>query len=140
LADVTNLDSALKQRCLPILGAGADDPQPWDSAVRTASVILEERLRDVGGIEGADQHGRKLVNAVFGENGSLADYFDSSSELLGYRDTYVGIVGTIRNPSAHQLVDPTPEEGGAVIVFINLLLKRLEDLRREIEEDAAASS
>ena len=50
LADITTLDADLKQRCLPILGAGAADPKLWDSAVRTAGVILEERLRGVGGI------------------------------------------------------------------------------------------
>ncbi len=47
LADITALDTELKHRCLPILGAGAADPKLWDSAVRTAGVILEERLRDV---------------------------------------------------------------------------------------------
>jgi hypothetical protein len=50
LADTTNLDAELKQRCLPILGAGRTDPKLCDSVVRTAGVILEERLRDVGGI------------------------------------------------------------------------------------------
>jgi len=34
-----------------------------------------------------------------------------------------------RNPSAHRLVDPAPHEGGAYIVFVNLLLKMLDDLR-----------
>src|SRR6202007_401393 len=44
LADITNLDAELKQRCLPILGAGSPDPKLWDSVVPTAGVILEERL------------------------------------------------------------------------------------------------
>jgi hypothetical protein len=42
---------------------------------------------------------------------------------------YAGTIGAFRNPSAHRLIDPTPEEGGAFIVFVNLLLKKLEDLR-----------
>ena len=129
LADLTNFDGNLKQRCLPILGAGPADPMLWDSAVRTAGVVLEERLRDVGNISDAAVIGRDLVNRVFGQTGTLAGKFASAAERDGYRDVFAGIVGMIRNPSAHRLVDPTPEEGGATLVFVNLLLKKLELLR-----------
>jgi hypothetical protein len=129
LADVTNLDDEIKDRCLPILGAGSTDPMLWDSAVRTAGVILEERLRDVGGITDHGRVGRDLVNDIFGNNGTLADEFSLGAERQGYRDLYAGIVGAFRNPYAHRLVDPIPDEGGALIVFINLLLRRLEDFR-----------
>jgi hypothetical protein len=70
LADVTNLDDELKQRCLPVLGAGSADPMMWNSAARTAGVILEERLRDVGSIAGTGRVGRELVNDVFGNGGT----------------------------------------------------------------------
>jgi hypothetical protein len=129
LADITALDSELKHRCLPILGAGAADPKLWDSAVRTAGVILEERLRDVGRITDPQAVGRDLVNKVFGKSGSLAVKFGHDAEREGYRDLYAGVVGAFRNPSAHQLVDPAPHEGGAYIVFVNVLLKKLDDLR-----------
>ena len=129
LADITNLDTELKQRCLPILGAGSADPKLWDSAVRTAGVILEERLRDVGGITDPGRIGRDLVNDVFGARGTLATKIPNESERQGYRDMYAGIVGVYRNPYAHRLVDPAPEDGGAFVVFVNLLLKTLEDLR-----------
>jgi hypothetical protein len=129
LAEVTNLDGSLKSRCLPILGAGAADPALWDSAVRTAGVILEERLRDVGGINDRNLIGRELVNKVFGATGTLANKFSVPAEREGYRDLFAGVVGVFRNPSAHRLIDPTPEEGGATIVFVNLLLRKLEALR-----------
>lgn len=129
LADVTNFDASLKQRCLPILGAGPTDRMLWDSAVRTAGVVLEERLRDVGRISDVSIIGRDLVNRVFGQTGTLAAKFTVSAERDGYRDLFAGVVGMIRNPSAHRLIDPTPEEGGATLVFVNLLLKKLELLR-----------
>jgi hypothetical protein len=69
------------------------------------------------------------VNDVFGTNGTLASKFTVASEREGYRDLYAGIVGAYRNPFAHRLIDPSPEEGGAFIVFVNLLLKKLEALR-----------
>jgi hypothetical protein len=131
LADVTNLDAELKQRCLPILGAGSADPKLWDSVVRTAAVILEERLRDVGEINDPNINGRELVNWVFGNKGTLASRIPDESERRGYRDMYAGIVGIFRNPYAHRLIDPNPEDGGTFVVFVNLLLKILEDLRQK---------
>jgi hypothetical protein len=130
LADVTNLDDELKRRVLPILGAGSADPMMWDSAVRTAGVILEERLRVVGGISDAGRMGLGLVNDVFGNDGTLAGSFSLDGERQGYRDLYAGVVGAFRNRYAHRLIDPLPEDGGAFIVFVNLLLKMLEDLRQ----------
>lgn len=129
LADIGSFDEELKQRCLPILGAGSADPMLWDSAVRTAGVILEARLRDVGSISDPNRTGRNLVNEVFGNNGTLASKFTVASERDGYRELYAGTVGAFRNPSAHRLIDPSPEEGGAFIVFVNLLLKKLEAMR-----------
>ncbi|WP_071191516.1 TIGR02391 family protein [Trichormus sp. NMC-1] len=129
LTDISGFDKELKQRCLPILSAGGADPMLWDSAVRTAGVILEERLRDVGSISDPNRTGRNLVNDVFGNNGTLALKFTVSSERDGYRELYSGVVGAFRNPSAHRLIDPSPEEGGAFIVFVNLLLVKLEALR-----------
>lgn len=129
LADITNLDEEIKKRCLPILGAGSTDPVLWDSSIRTAGVILEERLREVGGISDANCVGQALVNNVFSNNGTLQSKFSVDSERQGYRDLYAGIVGVFRNPSSHRFLDPSPEEGGAFIVFINLLLKMLEKLR-----------
>jgi hypothetical protein len=129
LADVTHLDEAIKQRVLPILSAGAGDSMLWDSAVRTAAVVLEERLRNVGGISDSSVIGKDLVNKVFSKTGSLASKFTNDSERDSYRDIYAGVVGLIRNPSAHRLIDPTPEEGGVSIVLIDLLLRKLEALR-----------
>ncbi len=131
LAEETNLDPELKQRCLPMLGAGAADPALWDSAARVALVVLEERIRSVAGIADPNRSGRDLVNDVFGGKGMLADRFENQSERNGYRDLYAGVVGVFRNRYAHRLVDPTPEDGGALIVFVNLLLKMTDDLGRE---------
>jgi hypothetical protein len=129
LANPSGFDEALIKRCFPILATGGSDPILWDSAVRTAGVILEERLRDVGSITEPNRTGRDLVNDVFGDKGTLTSKFPIASERLGYRELYSGIVGAFRNPSAHRFIDPSPEEGGAFIVFVNLLLKKLEDLR-----------
>jgi len=129
IPDVAHLDAKLRDRCVPILTAGAANPAVWDSAVRTAGVVLEDRLRDVGGIVDPNVIGQELVNRLFSANGTLASKFAAAAERQGYRDLFAGVVGVFRNPSAHRFIDPTPEEGGAIIVFVNLLLRKLEALR-----------
>ena len=129
LNDISSFDEELKNRCLVLLGSGGSNPKVWDSAVRTAAVVLEDRLRDVGYILDPEKAGRKIVNAIFTEKGTLASKFTDKDELGSYRELYSGILGVFRNPSAHGLVNPSPEEGGAFIVFVNLLLKKLEALR-----------
>ena len=83
----------------------------------------------MGSITDPNRTGRDLVNDVFGDRGTLTSKFPIQSERIGYRELYSGIVGAFRNPSAHRFIDPLPEEGGAFIVFVNLLLKKLEELR-----------
>lgn len=122
------MDEDLEHRCLPVLAEDATDPKRWDTAVRNAGVVLEQRLRQVGGIDDQNLTGRDLVNAVFGDRGTLTGEFEISSERQGYRDLYAGVVGAFRNPSAHRFVDPRPEDGKAFITFVDLLLRRLDEL------------
>ena len=122
------LDEELKTRCIPLLGAGGSNPIVWDSVVRTAgTVVLEERLRSAAG--GSDSAtGADLVNAAFKKAGSLGHKFGSDSEREAYRSLYAGAVGLVRNDYAHHLVDPAPEDGAAVLLLVNLLLKMLDGL------------
>lgn len=129
MSNLEDMDEVLKQRCMIVMGAGGTDPMVWDIAVRAAGVVLEGRLRDVGSITNSGRTGRELVNDVFGKNGSLSGRFELDAEREGYRDLYAGVVGAFRNPYAHRFVDPSPEEGGAFVMFVNLMLKKLEDLR-----------
>jgi hypothetical protein len=129
ISGIDGFDEELKTRCLPLLATGGASSELWDSVVRTAGVILEARLRDIGSISDPNQTGQGLVNSLFNQTGVLASRFPVDSERQGYRDLYAGIVGVFRNPSAHRLIDPTPEDGGAFLVFVNLLLRKLEALR-----------
>ena len=129
LANPSGFDKELARRCFPILTTGGSNPDSWDTAVRNAGVVLEERLHIIGSITDQTKIGRDLVNAVFSKSGTLAPKFLVDPEREGYRDLYSGIVGVFRNPSAHRFIDHSPEEGGALILFVNLLLKKLEDLR-----------
>jgi Protein of unknown function (Hypoth_ymh) len=130
LTEIEHLDSEIQQRCLIPLSAGGSDPKAWDNAVRAATVVLEERLRTLGKTEtikpGATGEG--IVNAIFGSKDSVLGDKLESGQLKAYRDLYAGMMGVFRNPYAHRFVDPSPEIGGAIIVFIDVLLKNLDDI------------
>lgn len=130
LTEVKHLDSELWNRCRISLSAGGDDPKAWDEAVRTATVVLEERLRKLGktNLINPDATGESIVNIIFaGKNPVLSGKLDDK-QLKAYRDLYAGMMAVFRNPYAHRIIDPSPEVGGAIITFINLLLKTLNDI------------
>jgi hypothetical protein len=129
LFEGSTLDEEIIKRCLPILGADINNPHLWDAVIRTACVILEDRIRKVGKVKEEKRVGRDLVNDVFGEKGTLANKFSNISERGGYRELFAGMVGAVRNPYAHRFIDPKPEDARAILLFINFLLKFLGDLK-----------
>ena len=139
LTEVRHLDPELWERCRFSLSAGGDDPKAWDKAVRTATVVLEERLRKLGKTEAInpDATGEGIVNLIFaGKNPVLAGKLDEK-QLKAYRDLYAGMMAVFRNPYAHRIMDPSPEVGGAIITFIDLLLKTLNDVDWDPSGDEA---
>jgi len=139
LTKLGHLDSELRDRCLFSLSVGGTDPKAWDKAVRTAMVVLEERLRKLGKTEAVnpDATGEGIVNIVFaGKNPVLSGKLEGK-KLKAYRDLYAGMMSVFRNSYAHRIVDPSPEIGGAIIVFIDLLLKMLEDIDWDADEGEA---
>jgi hypothetical protein len=127
LEAITNLDQEIKDRCLSALVSDGSNPKNWDSAIRTAGVVLEERLRKLGEQNSSDTSDT-LVTNLFKQNGVLANKFTDNREREAYLKLYLGAVGVFRNPSAHRFIDPDPYKGGVQILFIDLLLKKLKEL------------
>jgi uncharacterized protein (TIGR02391 family) len=119
------LDEELLRRCGHLLHMGT-----FDEAVRSAFVLLEERLRVVVGQEGMT--GTKLANYAFGQNGPLAKHLGrNQSEREGLRELYSGAFKLFRNPTAHGAVGYEAADGKAIIGLVNLLLNllgRVEEL------------
>jgi len=138
LTEVKHLDPELWERCRFSLSSGGDDPKAWDKAVRTSTVVLEERLRKLGKTEdiNPDATGEGIVNIVFGKNSVLSGRLDDR-QREAYRNLYAGMMAVFRNRYAHRIVDPSPEMGGAIIAFIDLLLKTLGDIDWDSSSDEA---
>ena len=129
LAEATHLDEELWERCRYSISADSTDPKAWDKAVRTATIVLEDRLREFGRTDDVDPSatGDRIVNLIFGSSGTWDEKM-GDSQREAYRDLYAGAMGVFRNRYGHRLVDPSPKEGGAIISFVDLLLKMLDDL------------
>jgi hypothetical protein len=137
LTEVEHLDCELWERVRFSVSAGGDNPKAWDTAIRNVTVVLEDRMRKLGNIDNINQKatGNGIVNLIFGSNKSVQKDKLPSEELEAYRDLYSGTMKLFRNRYAHRFIDPKPEEGGEIIVFINLLLKMLDNLDWETENE-----
>jgi uncharacterized protein (TIGR02391 family) len=115
------LDETLMQRCGPLIHMGR-----FDEAVRSAFVLLEERLRKAVNEEGMT--GTQLANFAFSPaKGPLAKHLGSNqAEREGLRELFSGAFKLFRNPTAHGMVGYTAAEGKAIIGLVDLMLKMLK--------------
>jgi uncharacterized protein (TIGR02391 family) len=125
LPALDNLDGELKKRCLPAI-AQCNTPTAWDSAVRDAFAVVENRLRLKAGVS-SKETGVQLVNRLLGKNGAFAGTLDDNVRE-GYRSFFVGAFTLFRNNFAHTIVDPEPAEGAELLLLANLLLRRLDSI------------
>jgi uncharacterized protein (TIGR02391 family) len=115
------LDEELVRQCGNLIRMGA-----FDEAVRSAFVLLEERLRKAVSREGMT--GVQLANYAFNsEKGPLAKLLSyGQSEQDGLRELFSGAFKLFRNPTAHGVVGYSPAEGKAIIGLVDLMLKILK--------------
>lgn len=130
LLNMENLDPELWNRCRYSLSASGDAPEAWDKAVRSAMVVLEERLRGIAKVDDIPHNAtsQQIVNKIFSQKSSLLSSQLDDGQKAAYRDLYAGVMGVFRNSYGHRFVDPQPQEGGAIIVFTDLLLKMLDGM------------
>ena len=147
----TSIDDELLRRCETLLHLGA-----YDEAVRSAFVLLEERLREMLGEE--SMTGANLANYAFNtKDGPLSKHLGKNlSEREGLRELYSGAFKVFRNPSAHIAVGYDSSDGKEIVSLVNLLLRilkraeelpppdsfstNLENALREVEENIGASA
>lgn len=115
------LDPELVQRCGQLIRAEA-----FDEAVRSAFVLLEERLRKALGEDGLT--GTRLSDKAFNpQNGPLSKLLGrTGAEREGLRELYSGSFKLFRNPTAHGVVGYSPAEGKAIIGLVDLMLRILK--------------
>lgn len=115
--DSSVLDDELAERALSEYEDGH-----YQSAVRTSFVVLEERVRNLGGFRESD-HGVGLMTEAFNPGGPLA-MGETEAEKEGTMLLYRSAVMALRNPVSHRFVDEIDENYARdVIHTVNLLLR-----------------
>jgi len=122
------MNDELLRRCGDLIHLGS-----FDEAVRSAFVLLEERLRKTVPEDKKGLTGTSLAGYAFNANdGPLAKHLGrNQSEREGLRELYSGAFKLFRNPTAHGIVGYSAAEGKAIISLVNLLLiflDRVEEL------------
>ncbi len=113
---------------------------PLDTIIRESGVVLEDRLREIGGVLNRSLVGVRLVDAVFSPGEGTMTLSDHDGEQEGVRMLYRGAIQFIRNPPMHRLIE-YPEETAKVLVrMIDSLLLLMEEGKPKISEEVAVES
>lgn len=119
--DSSVLDDELASRCLSEYESGH-----YQSAVRTAFTVLEERIRGKGGFPQGTSGADLMLQAFNAENGELS-FGQTEGEQDGVMFLYRGAFQALRNPVSHRFVEEVDEDYARdAIHTVNLLLRLLE--------------
>jgi len=120
-ADALIRDEQLRERVLPLI---ARDKR-YDTAVREACVILEDRVRAKAGASAA-VIGLDLIKGAFHEDAGVLIVSEVANEQAGAHQLFRGMVAWIRNSFAHRVNDATAHgDALRIVAFIDYLLDEI---------------
>lgn len=119
--DSSALDEELTNRAVPQHENGH-----YQSAVRTAFIILEERIREKGQFS-RDIHGDDLMTRAFNPDNGELTFGETGGEKQGMMFLYRGAMLSLRNPASHRFIEEADKDYARdVIHTVNLLLRLLK--------------
>lgn len=104
------------------------------SAIQHAFSVFEEHLRtklDAG----ADTYGPRLINAAFGNDGSLT-YGEMPNEQQGVRNLMAGAYALLRNPRVHRIVEDSESSALAAIALIDMMIQIVDQAQKKDLQEA----
>ena len=118
-------DEELRNDCAELL----ENKKFYINAIRSAGVVLEERLRNTMGGVGASEYGTALVDlALKKESGGLV-ISEHSAEQEGVHMLFRGAVQFVRNPPMHKKLRYTESEAWGAVGLIDYLLLLLQQAK-----------
>lgn len=124
--DFTDVNSSVLDDELASRALDEYEDGHYQSALRTAFVVLESRVRDRGNFRESD-HGVGLMTDAFRPDGPLS-MGETEAEEEGTMLLYRSAVMALRNPASHRFVDEVDKDYARdVIHTVNLLLRVMED-------------
>ena len=104
----------------------------YQSSVRTAFRVLEERIREEGEFS-QDTVGMDLAQNAFSTDDGPLTFADVGAEKRGWMYLYAGGFGALRNPPSHRDEDSIDQQRAMQILhYVDMLLDVLEE---EVGED-----
>lgn len=100
----------------------------FDTRLREAGVILENRLRGMVGPNGHGQTGARLVDLAFAPNVGVLQVSDVTGEQVGLQSLYRGAIQFIRNPPMHKLIEYPEQTAYTLLTMIDALLVLLDEV------------
>ena len=100
----------------------------FDTRLREAGVILENRLRGLIGSKGHGETGSRLVDLAFAPNSGALKVSEVTSEQQGLHSLYRGAIQFIRNPPMHKLIEYPEQTAYALLTMIDALLVLLDEV------------
>lgn len=99
----------------------------YAEAISKAYLVLELAVRARSGLTDS---GRSLMASAFADNGSLDvrshEGTTGNDEQTGFRFLFMGAATALRNPRAHELIEDDARTAFMHLVFISLLMQRLD--------------
>ena len=125
-SDFTEVDSTVLDRELATEAIPEYEDGHYQSAVRSAFIILEERIRSSGGFE-EDTYGDDLMTQAFSPDDGPLSFGETGGEKQGVMFLYRGAMLSLRNPASHRFVKEVDEEYARdVLHTVNLLIRLIE--------------
>ena len=90
------------------------------ASIQHAFMLLETQVRNKIGAN-SNLFGEALINAAFGNNGSLV-FGETPAEQLGVRNFVSGAYATFRNPRMHREVKDNEHEALQLLAMIDLIM------------------
>jgi hypothetical protein len=126
-------DEELRQRLLAVANA------PFDTRLREAGVVLENRIRKLISPAGAGETGGKLVDLAFLPEKGQFQASTVTSEQLGLHSLYKGAIQFIRNPPMHKLIEYPEQTAYTLLTMIDALLILLTEVTTQTASARNAS-
>ena len=119
------VDEELRDDCAELL----ENEKYYINAVRSAGVVLEERLRKTMGGVGASRYGVDLVDLALDKDSGRLVISEHRGEQDGVHRLFRGAVQFVRNPPMHKKLRYTEQEARGAVSLIDYLLLLLRQAK-----------
>lgn len=103
---------------------------PFDTIIREAGVILEDRVRHTANLTDENLYGVNLIDAALGVGKAKIVMSDNPGEQEGARLLFRGTIQFIRNPAMHKIIDYSEKEVRIYLRVIDSLLQLLSEVKK----------